>query len=126
MSSIPFKRGCNDLVFLAPFLSVMVVTIVVAAKYGDVFVSHLANVISLVYLGGYMGTGYHGYNTVLLSSSGAKLILRIVGLSAFAVTGMSFVWIIFMILLAEALIWVTLNTITVLIIVAAVFFAKKA
>ncbi|CAI5715108.1 unnamed protein product [Peronospora destructor] len=107
MSPPPVKRGCNDLFFLIPFLGVVLVTIVCAAKYGDEFID---------------ATQVKG----LPSSSGAKLILRIVGLSALAATGMSFVWIVFMVLLAEALIWVTLTTIIVFNIVAAVLLAKEA
>ncbi|CAI5729219.1 unnamed protein product [Peronospora farinosa] len=107
MSSSSFKRGCNDLFFFIPFLVVVVVTAVFAAKYGDEFID---------------ATQVKG----LPSSSGAKLILRIVGLSALASAGMSFIWIVFMVLLAEALIWVALITIIVFNIVAAVLLAKKA
>ena len=105
MSSIPFKRECNDLVFFAPFLGVVVVTIVFATKYGDEFTD---------------ATQVKGCPVRLAPSSYcASSACPLSQSPVYPSSG------IFMVLLAEALIWVTLNTITVNI-VAAVFFAKKA
>ncbi|RLN59106.1 hypothetical protein BBJ29_003969 [Phytophthora kernoviae] len=103
----PVKRECNDFIFLLPFLAVVIVTIVFAAKYGDEFID---------------ATQVQG----LSESSGVKLMLRIVGLSALASAGMSVVWIAVMVLLAEVLIWVALITIIALNIAAAIFLTKKA
>ncbi|KAK1929904.1 Protein PNS1 [Phytophthora citrophthora] len=103
----PVKRECNDFFFLIPFVAVVVVTIVFAAKYGDDFIS---------------ATNVQGMS----ESSGVKLMIRIVGLSALAAAGMSVVWIAIMVLLAEVLIWVALITIIVLNIAAAIFLTKKA
>ncbi|KAG7384280.1 putative choline transporter, neither null mutation nor overexpression affects choline transport [Phytophthora pseudosyringae] len=103
----PVKRECNDFLFLLPFLAVVVATVVVAAKYGDDFIS---------------ATNVEG----LSESSGVTLMLRIVGLSALAAAGLSVVWIAAMVLLAEVLIWVALGTIVALNIAAAIFLTKKA
>lgn len=103
----PVKRECNDFFFLIPFVAVVVVTAVFAAKYGDDFID---------------ATQVQG----LSESSGVKLMMRIVGLSALAAAGMSVVWIAVMVLLAEALIWVALLTIIALNIAAAILLTKKA
>ncbi|KAF4141555.1 Plasma-membrane choline transporter [Phytophthora infestans] len=103
----PVKRECNDFFFLIPFVAVVVLTIVFAAKYGDDFIN---------------ATNVEG----LSEASGVKLMLSIVGLSALAAAGMSVVWIAAMVLLAEFLIWVALITIIVLNIMAAILLTKKA
>ncbi|KAG3113538.1 hypothetical protein PI124_g6820 [Phytophthora idaei] len=103
----PVKRECNDFLFLVPFVAVVVVTIVFAAKYGADFIS---------------ATNVEG----LSETSGVKFMLSIVGLSALAAAGMSVVWIAIMVLLAEILIWVALITIIVLNIAAAILLTKEA
>ncbi|RLN37541.1 hypothetical protein BBJ28_00014342 [Nothophytophthora sp. Chile5] len=101
------KRECNDVFFLLPFLAVVVLTIVFAAKYGDEFIE---------------ATKVEG----LSESSGVQLMLRIVGLSALAAAAMSVVWIALMVLMAEVLIWVALVAIIGLNIAAAILLTKKA
>ncbi|TDH65671.1 hypothetical protein CCR75_003005 [Bremia lactucae] len=81
--------------------------VVFAAKYGGDFIS---------------ATNVDG----LLESSGVNLMLRIVGLSAFASAGMSFVWMAVIMLLAEVVIWVALITVVFLNIAIAFIFTKKA
>ncbi|KAH7479925.1 Protein PNS1 [Phytophthora ramorum] len=103
----PVKRECNDFIFLLPFVAVVVLTAVFAAKYGDEFID---------------ATQVQDVS----ESSGVKLLLRVVGLSALAAAGLSVVWIAFMVLLAEVLIWVALLTIIALNIAAAIFLTKKA
>ncbi|CAH0473111.1 unnamed protein product [Peronospora belbahrii] len=104
---LPIKRTCNDLFFLIPFLGVVVITIIFAAKYGHEFIdaTHV--------------TGLH-------EKSGVKFVLKIVGLAALAAASMSVIWIVFMVVLAEVLIWIVLITIIGLNIAVGVLLTREA
>lgn len=101
------KRECNDVFFLLPFIALVVMTIVFAAKYGNEFIDA---------------------TTVqdAAQSSAVSVVLRTVGIAGLAAAAMSLVWIGAMVCAGEFLIWTALVVIIALNIAAAYFLTKRA
>lgn len=103
----PVKRECNDLFFLLPFLALVVMMIVFAAKYGREFIDA---------------------TTVedATSSSAVQILARNMALAGLAAAAMSLVWIAIMVLAGAFLIWAALLGIIALNLAAAYLLTKRA